>query len=51
MAIPEGLRTSLNAIRETSIQDNTLYANELIDISNDIITYDLINEIKNKKSE
>ena len=25
MAIPEGLRTSLNAIRETSIQDNTLY--------------------------
>ena len=26
MAIPEGLRTSLNAIRETSIQDNTLYS-------------------------
>lgn len=26
MPIPEGLRTSLNAIRETSIQDNTLYA-------------------------
>lgn len=26
MAIPEGLRTSLNAIRETAIQDNTLYA-------------------------
>ena len=26
MAIPEGLRVSLNAIRETSIQDNTLYA-------------------------
>ena len=26
MAIPEGLRTSLNAIRETSIVDNTLYA-------------------------
>lgn len=25
MAIPEGLRTSLNAIRETSISDNTLY--------------------------
>ena len=25
MAIPEGLRTSLNAIRETSITDNTLY--------------------------
>lgn len=25
MAIPEGLRTSLNSIRETSIQDNTLY--------------------------
>lgn len=24
--IPEGLRTSLNAIRETSIQDNSLYA-------------------------
>ena len=26
MAIPEGLRVSLNAIRETSIEDNTLYA-------------------------
>ena len=26
MAIPEGLRTSLNAIRETAIQDGTLYA-------------------------
>lgn len=26
MSIPEGLRVSLNAIRETSIQDNTLYA-------------------------
>lgn len=26
MAIPEGLRISLNEIRETSIQDNTLYA-------------------------
>lgn len=26
MAIPEGLRVSLNEIRETSIQDNTLYA-------------------------
>ena len=25
MAIPEGLRTALNAIRETSIQDGTLY--------------------------
>ena len=25
MAIPEGLRTSLNSIRETSIQNNTLY--------------------------
>lgn len=25
MAIPEGLRTSLNAIRETSIESNTLY--------------------------
>lgn len=25
MAIPEGLRTSLNAIRETSIEDGTLY--------------------------
>lgn len=24
--IPEGLRTSLNAIRETSVQDNTVYA-------------------------
>ena len=32
MAIPEGLRTSLNAIRETSIEDNTLYAKYVTEI-------------------
>lgn len=35
MAIPEGLRTSLNAIRETSIQDNTLYARYVPEIMPD----------------
>lgn len=32
MAISEGLRTSLNQIRETSIQNNTLYAREINEI-------------------
>ena len=33
MAIPEGLQTALNAIRETSIQDNTLYARYVPEIN------------------
>ena len=32
MAIPEGLRTSLNSIRETSIQNNTLYHRYVLEI-------------------
>lgn len=32
MPISEGLRTSLNQIRETSIQNNTLYAREINEI-------------------
>ena len=35
MAIPEGLRTALNAIRETSIQDNTLFARYVPEIQPD----------------
>lgn len=35
MAISEGLRVSLNQIRETSIQDNTLYAKYVPEIFND----------------
>lgn len=37
------------AVDEDYIRKNVDYANNLIDISNDIITYDLIKEIKNKK--
>lgn len=36
-------------VDENYIRNNADYAGELIDISNDIITYDLIKEIKNKK--
>lgn len=32
MAIPEGLRTALNEIRETSIDNNTLYAQYIEEI-------------------
>ena len=32
MAIPEGLRTALNEIRETSIDHNTLYAQYIEEI-------------------
>jgi len=32
MAIPEGLRVSLNAIRETSIDNNTLYGKSVVEI-------------------
>ena len=35
MAIPEGLRTALNQIRETSIQDNTLFARYVPEIMPD----------------
>lgn len=35
MGIPEGLRTSLNAIRETSIEENTLYAKYVPEIMPD----------------
>ena len=37
------------AANENYVRENSEYANELIDISNDIITYDLIREIGNKK--
>ena len=33
MAIPEGLQTALNSIRETSIQDSTLYARYVPEIN------------------
>ena len=36
------------AVDENYINSNSLYADDLIDISNDIITYDLIKELKNK---
>lgn len=41
MAIPEGLRTALNEIRETSIQSSTLYAQYVEEIlpSTDIGTW------------
>ena len=35
MAIPEGLRTALNEIRETSVQDNTVYARYVPEIMPD----------------
>lgn len=40
-----------SAVDETYIKDNSLYAEDMIDISNDIITYDLIKEIKKKKTK
>lgn len=39
-----------DAVDEEYIRTNADYANDLIDISNDIITYDLIKEIRNKSS-
>lgn len=33
MSIPAGLQTALNAIRETSIEDNTLYARYVPEIN------------------
>ena len=37
-----------DAASEDYVHKNSIYADELIDISNDIITYDLIKEMKNK---
>lgn len=39
------------AVDEEYIRQNSLYADKLIDVSNDIITYDLIKEIKEKNSQ
>lgn len=39
------------AVDENYIKDNSLYADNLIGVSNDIITYDLIKEIKEKKEK
>lgn len=39
------------AVKSDYISNNSLYADNLIDISNDIITYDLIKEIKSKNKE
>ena len=40
-----------SAVEEAYIKNNSLYADNVIDISNDIITYDLIKEIKEKKTK
>ena len=40
-----------DAVDESYIRDNSRYADDLIDISNDIITYDLIKELKNKDNK
>ena len=37
-------------VDEDYIKNNAEYASDLIDVSNDIITYDLIREIQNKES-
>ena len=37
-----------DAVDEKYVRDNSIYADEIIDISNDIITYDLIKELKNR---
>lgn len=37
-----------SAIDEEYINNNSIYADKIIDISNDIITYDLIKEVRNK---
>lgn len=38
-----------SAVDEEYIQNNSIHANDLIDVSNDIITYDLIKEIRSKR--
>ncbi len=39
------------AISEQEISDNTEYTNKLLDVSNDIIVFDLLNETKNKETQ
>ena len=39
-----------SAVDEAYIKDNAVYAGNIIDVSNDIITYDLIKEIEKKES-
>ena len=39
-----------SAVDETYIKDNAVYAGNIIDVSNDIITYNLIKEIEKKES-
>ncbi len=47
----EYLPLSEEAISEEEIAKNTDYTNNLLDISNDIIVFDLLNEDKNKEKE
>jgi len=44
------LSLSEEPITEEEIANNTEYANKLLDVSNDIIVFDLLNEEKNKKT-
>jgi len=37
-------------ISEEEITNNTEYANKLLDVSNNIIVFDLLNEDKNKEN-
>ena len=39
-----------DVISEEEINNNTEYTNKLLDVSNDIIVFDLLNEDKNKES-
>lgn len=45
------LPLSEEPISEEEISSNTEYANKLLDVSNDIIVFDLLNEEKNKETE
>ncbi len=45
------LPLSEEPITEEEITNNTEYTNKLLDISNDIIVFDLLNEEKNKKNQ
>lgn len=45
------LPLSEDPISEEEISKNTEYANKLLDVSNDIIVFDLLNEDKNKEKE
>ena len=44
------LPLSDDPISEEEISNNSEYANKLLDVSNDIIVFDLLNEDKNKDS-